>query len=288
MTTYPHHILTEAQLQQYDRDGYVLARGAVGPAVLKLARQVLERWVNDLILSWVAQGLLTDPLDAMDFEHRLVKAWDAAGRPRYQRSPRRDLVSLEMFQFLTHPDLLNLAEDLLGTGEILSHGIFNGRPKAPDQKWTDTPWHQDAQYFRDAENVHVPAFWIPLQPVNEKNSCLQMAPGLHRDVLHESYNDPETGFLGMSPEARRALKGVSIEMQPGDVLCFTQKTPHRALPNMTDAVRWSMDVRYEATPTATKSGREYGFVARSRANPAAVIPYEEWLKKWESIPRGGY
>lgn len=288
MTTTSLRKLTEKELEHYDREGYVLARGAVGPEVLQLARRVLERWVNDLIVSWVEQGLLKEPLSEVDFEHRLVQAWEAAGRPRYSRSPRRDLVGVEMFQFLTHPDLLDLAEDLLGTGEILSHGIFNGRPKAPDQKWTDTPWHQDAQYFRDAEYVHVPTLWMPLQPVTEKNSCLQVAAGLHRGVLHEGYTDPETDFLGMSPEARRALQGISIEMQPGDVLCMTQKTPHRALPNLTDAVRWSMDVRYEATPTATAGGKEMGFVARSRANPSSATGCEEWLKQWESIPRGSY
>lgn len=288
MTTKKLRKLTHEQLEQYDRDGYVLARGAAGPEVLHLARQVLERWVNDLVAAWMEQGLLKDPLSEVDFEHRLVQIWEAAGRPRYSRSPRRDLVSEEMFQFLTHPDLLDLAEDLLGTGEILSHSIFNGRPKAPDQKWTDTPWHQDAQYFRDAENVHVPTFWIPLQAVTEKNSCLQVAAGLHRGVLHEGYTDPETDFLGMTPEARRALQGISIEMQPGDVLCMTQKTPHRALANRSDAVRWSMDVRYEATPAATESGRKEGFVARSRANPPSLMPCEEWLKQWNSIVHGGY
>ena len=288
MTTRTLLKLTETQLEHYNRDGYVLARGVAGPEVLDLARQVLERWVNDLITVWVEEGLLKDPLADVDFEHRLVEAWEAAGRPLYIRSPRRDLVSVEMFQFLTHPDLLDLAEDLLGTGEILSHSVFNARPKAPDQKWTDTPWHQDAQYFRDAESVHVPTFWIPLQAVNEKNSCLQVAAGLHRGVLHEGFTDPETEFLGMSPEARRALKGISIEMQPGDVLCFTQKTPHRALSNRTDAVRWSMDVRYEATPSATATGKDHGFVARSRDNPSSALAYEEWLKLWDNIPRGNY
>ena len=282
------HVLTDDQHQQYDRDGYVLARGAAGPEVLQLARVILERWANEVIESWVKQGLLKDPLGNVDFEHRLVQAWEAAGRPRYSRSPRRDLVSPEMYRFLAHPDLVKLAEDLLGTAEVSAHGIFNGRPKSPDQKWTDTPWHQDAQYFRDAEQVHVPALWIPLQPVTENNSCLQMAAGVHRGLLHEGYNDPESEFLGMSPEARAALKGISIEMQPGDVLCFTQKTPHRALPNLSTAMRWSMDVRYEATPTATASGRQQGFVARSRTHPQSVETYGQWLKKWDGIPRGGY
>jgi len=77
-------------------------------------------------------------------------------------------------------------------------------------------------------------------------------------------------------------------MEPGDVLCFTQLLPHRALPNRSDAVRWSMDVRYEATPTATESGKKQGFIARSAVNPASVETYEQWLAKWADIPKGGY
>ena len=280
--------LSQQQLRQYRSDGYLLAREKAGSEVLALARTILERWVDQTIESWVRKGLLESPYTELDFEHRLIKAWEEAGRPRYSRSPRRDLVGPVMYRFLAHPDLLDLAEDLLGTSEIYLHGIFNARPKLPDQKWTDTPWHQDAQYFRDAENVHVVTLWIPLQRVTERNSCLQVAPGLHRGALHDNYEDQETGFIGLAPKAQAALKGISIEMNPGDVLCFTQKTPHRTLPNLSGAVRWSLDLRYEATPTVTESGRKQGFVARSRVNPQSVETCEQWLRKWENIPTGSY
>ena len=129
---------------------------------------------------------------------------------------------------------------------------------------------------------------MPLQPVTEHNSCLQVAPGLHRGPLHEGWNDPETGFLGLAPEVRDNLKGVSIEMEPGDALCFTQITPHRALPNRSNQVRWSIDVRYESTAQATETGQKQGFVAHSLSDPTAVLSYEEWLTQWEDIPAGSY
>lgn len=193
-----------------------------------------------------------------------------------------------MFDILIHPVLLALAQDLLSSSEISVHGIFNARPKLPDQIWTQTPWHQDDQYYRDAEQVHVTSIWMPIQPVTEYNSCLQVAPGLHRGPLHEGWNDPETGYLGLAPEVRDALEGVSIEMEPGDALCFTQITPHRALSNRSNQVRWSIDVRYEPTAQATAAGQKQGFVAHSPEKPGAVPTYEQWLKKWEEIPSGSY
>lgn len=280
-------ILSHENIASYELQGYLHLHGVAPADALALARTVLENWADQTIQSWVNAGLLSNSMSDVDFDHRLVVAWKAAGYPRYMRSPRRDLVSLPMYQFLCHPTLVDIAQDLLDTPEVSAHGIFNARPKLPDQHWTDTPWHQDAQYYKDAQDSHVVSMWMPLQRVTERNSCLQMATGLHRGKLFADFED-ETGFIGLSPEDRKNLRGVSIVMDPGDVLCFPQKTPHRALPNQTDAVRWSMDIRYEATTQATESGKRQGFIARSLADPTSVSTYEQWLLKWEGIPAGNY
>ena len=280
--------LTTDQRAFYCANGYLHAQNVIPPDLLALMTTVLSRWADETINRWLAQRLIDNPRPDLDFQHRLAYLWQAAGRPEYIRSPRRDLVSREMYDILVHPALLALAQDLLDTSEISVHGIFNARPKLPDQIWTQTPWHQDAQYYRDAEQVHVTSIWMPLQPVTEHNSCLQVAPGLHRGPLHEGWNDPETGFLGIAPEVRDALHGVSVEMEAGDALCFTQITPHRALPNRSNQARWSIDVRYEPTAQATAVGQKQGFVAHSPQDPNAVPTYEQWLKKWESIPSGTY
>ncbi len=280
--------VTDEQLEFYNREGYLHLSRVLPPDLLQLTEQVLGRWTDEIIRQWLAEGRIEDPRKEIDFQHRLVRVWREAGQPKYIRGPRRDLVCSEMYQILVHPVLLDLAEDLLGTPEISVHGIFNGRPKLPDQVWTRTPWHQDAQYYLDAADGHVVSLWYPLQTVTEDNSCLQVAPRMHRGVLFAGHVDEETGFRGLSHADRQGLRGISVEMETGDVLCFHQKTPHRALPNRSDAVRWSLDVRYEATEGATESGRDKGFVARSRRHPTWVIPFAEWQKRWADVPRGSY
>jgi phytanoyl-CoA hydroxylase len=282
------HILTKDQLAFYKDNRFLLVKGVIPDDVLRLARKILERWIDDLIVSWYNQGLLNSTCSEVDFERRLVVAWNLANKPKYARSPRRDLVSPYMYEFLKHQVLLDLAADLLETDEVSVHGIFNARPKLPDQKWTDTPWHQDAQYYRDAEHRHVISMWMPLQRVTEHNSCLQMAPGFYKDHLLEGTLDEESGFIGLSKEAAQTLKGVSIEMDPGDIVVFNHMMPHRALSNHSDAVRWSMDIRFEATEVATESGQKQGFVGRSLKNPSSVTNYHDWLRKWNDIPLGSY
>ena len=70
-------------------------------------------------------------------------------------------------------------------------------------------------------------------------------------------------------------------MRRGDVLFLTRYTQHASLPNLSDSVRWSFDLRYN--PVGQPTGREVfpGFVARSRANPAAELrdPHA-WAQLW--------
>ena len=281
-------MLSDEQLKQYEREGYIHLPGVVPQDALALAHTILKRWEEETVQRWVDEGMLTDPMSDLDFEHRLAQAWAKAGRPGYVRSPRRDLVSRETFHFLCHPAFVDVAEALLGTPQISVHGVFNSRPKLPDQSWTNTPWHQDAQYYTDAADLHVVSMWMPLQKVTEENSCLQVAPGVHKGELHEAWNDTESGFIGLAPDVQDTLTPESIEMEPGDLLCFTQRTPHRALPNQSDTVRWSMDIRFEATEHATESGKDRGFIARSLTDPSGVGTYAQWLALWEDQPKGTY
>ncbi|SEN16547.1 phytanoyl-CoA dioxygenase family protein [Paenibacillus sp. OV219] len=280
--------LTDEQFAFYKQHHYVVLRQIVPQQALDRATQIISKWVDELVDAWYDQKLITDKRYDLDFQHRLVELWHAAGKPKYGRSPRRDLIGEPMYQFLKEPALVDIASQLLATEDISVHGIFNARPKLPDQKWTDTPWHQDAQYYRDAEHTHVVSMWMPLQRVTEHNSCLQVAPGFFDNTLLDGEIDQETDFLGLKREDANNLIGISLEMDPGDVLCFTQLLPHRALPNRSDAVRWSMDIRYEATAVATESGMRQGFIARSPRNPELETSCDEWLGKWITIPAGSY
>ena len=281
-------ILPESSIKQYHEEGFTLAEGTICNDFIESLKTILKDWSDKTILEWKEKELIIDIEKDLPFEKRLAVLWEKAGRPKYLRSPRRDLICEDLFNILRHPTLLDIAEDILNCPNISVHGIFNARPKLPDQSWTRTPWHQDAQYYPDAAKKHVLSIWIPLQNVAESNSCLQVAPNSHNIGLFEAYNDPETGFVGLSPEDQKTMNGLSIPMKIGDALCFSQCTPHRALPNRSSSVRWSMDFRYEATNNSTEIGRKQGFKARNPESPNSLTMYKEWLDQWSSIPLGSY
>jgi len=288
-------ILTDEQIAFYHDKGWLKVENVVPPRSIELGRKVCADWVDRTVQGWVDEGLLEDDLAHLDLEHRLTVAWNEAGKPRYQRSPRRQIVSPELFEFMSEPNVIDIAEDLLGSPEVFMHGVFNLRPKLPDQRWTRTPWHQDSQYYPSIAQVHTLSIWMPLMRVTPENSCLQVAEGYHRGDMYTITEDEETGFLGISKEERASIAGIPIEMEAGDALCFTQLTPHAALPNKSDAVRWSIDLRYQSIADAMVDeynveigGRDKGFIARSEADPASAATWESWERQWEGDPYSAY
>ncbi len=279
----PFEQITPEQWERYQDEGYLHIVGIVSEDILARVEQPLRRWADAAIAGWKAQGKLDDLHENLPFDQRLNVAWFAAGKPPYQRSPRKSIVSPEVFDFMRYPAFVGLARDLIGSPNIAAHGIFNARPKLQQQHFTNTPWHQDAQYFRDCASSNIITMWIPLVDVDENNSCLQVAPGHHRDSLFDNYDDPETQFVGLSPADRAKLQGRPICMRRGDLLCFNQLMPHAALPNFTDRVRWSMDIRFEEVDVPHSLALQNGFIC-AHENPSLVeTQFEHWFaEKWQN------
>ena len=81
-----------------------------------------------------------------------------------------------------------------------------------------------------------------------------------------------------------------IHMKKGDVLLFSKKTVHSALPNLSDQIRWSFDLRYQ--PVGQPTGRDMfpGFIARSKEDPDAVLEdsstwNQMWIKARDSLAK---
>jgi ectoine hydroxylase-related dioxygenase (phytanoyl-CoA dioxygenase family) len=282
--------LTDADHASYREHGFVVMRGAVPADLLARAQALIEPWVEASVTSWQRSGLIADTFGDDDFWHRFLNAWIAAGKPHFRRSPNHFLINAAMYEFIRSRALLNIAEQVLGTTELSMHGIFNARPQLPRHEDTMTPWHQDSQYWsldygeeRDVERqTHVVTLWMPLQEVDATSGTLQVMS--RRDtgdvVFAPQLRDYErTGFLEIAPEDVARYPARAMRMAPGDVLIFNQRTPHGAAPNEIDRIRWSVDIRYEATATATVVGRKYGFVAQSLNDPAAETSLADWLKK---------
>jgi len=281
--------LSEEQLASYRTEGYLLVRGAVPPEILEEGWALYEPWLDSIVDEWLAEGLITAKPSGGPVGERFYEAWKEAGRPVFRRRPFRHLINEAAYRFLVRPVFLDLATQLLGTPEISMHGVYNGRAQPPGCEWARPPFHQDAHFWNsdvglaDAEpDKHVVTMWFPLQPVDARSGCLQLIS--QADCGHGMFprvkdDYDETSYVGMRPQDAENYPHRPMPMSPGDILLFTQKTPHAVMPNEADHVRYSYDLRYEATGDATAVGAKYGFVARSLADPSSVTPAAEWVKK---------
>jgi phytanoyl-CoA hydroxylase len=288
--------LSEVDRAHYREHGFVVLRSIVPPELLARAQTLIEPWVEATVAAWRADGLIAEDFENRDFWHRFLDAWNAAGRPHFRRSPNRFLINAGMYDFMRSQPFLQIAEALIGTPDLSLHGIFNARPQLPRHEATMTPWHQDSQYWdldyggkeSDVERkTHVVTMWMPLQDVDESTGALQV---ISRQDTRDAVFAPDpldferTGFLRILPAEVVRHTILPLPMSRGDILLFNQRTPHSAAANLADRVRWSVDIRFEATAGATVIGRKYGFVAQSRTDPATETSLDEWLKKCPASP----
>lgn len=266
-------MLTGEEVAAYERDGFLIRRGIIDKETLAGLQAVFEDAVDRLADSWVEAGVITDPARDELFDQR----WNVlrAQLPAmYATAWRRILVSPAVYALWQHPALLETAHALVGD-DLIAHAIWNGRPR--DSGGLETQrihWHQDAHYYKqwDAADGKLMSAWLPLVPVDATVGCLEVAPGSHKQGLVPQV--PSVNGLRTVPDEYIPAEPLVAEMEPGDVLFFTDLTLHRALDNVGGRVRWSIDIRYgEATePVMRKSGRGYRI---------GVDSFDDWNAKYQ-------
>lgn len=271
--------LTAAQLDAFAKDGCLVLRDRLPGDVIDAIRGVFSRTVEDLATEWREEGRIQDLCSDLPFETRYAALREQMPA-RFPTSWRRVLVSEPVYDLWRRPEIIEPVRSILGD-EVFAHGIWNGRPREPKQPVQTVDWHQDAHYYKDwsPEDGKLITCWIPLVPVDERTGCLQTVPGSHLRGLLEPTRTP-TGLLTVDPEAVEGA-AVSFDMEPGDILLFTDLTLHRALPNESDYVRWSIDIRFGQATPAIMSKTRLGYRCFSGSDPAEVEPFEQWAAKYE-------
>ena len=197
-----------------------------------------------------------------------------------------------MYKYFKNPYFLRIAEHLIGTTELSMHGVYNGRAQPPHSPWATPGWHQDSQFWDEdfgeetdkARKTHVLTLWFPLHYVDEKSGCLQVisleqTKGQVFPHFPQDYDN--TGFLGMDQDLANSFPKEQFYMNAGDALALSQINLHKASNNLANQMRYSYDIRYEATATRTTVGKKYGFIAQSLEDPDSETPMNEWVKRRE-------
>ncbi len=216
-----------------ERDGYLFIRGLLPrEAIMAVRKRLLEK---------AAAGGWLDPAEPI--ERGIANPAAACKDPeeRYMRVFRHLWADEALHRLRTHPDVIALFTRIFGEPP-LAHPMFVQRnifPQSADFDFT-TGIHQDRVHIGGATSY---AMWMPLGDCPREKGALAVAAGSHRSGILET--KVGTGAGGMDISVPIPGTWVTGAFQAGDALIFADVTVHKALPNLTRAIRQSFDARFQ-------------------------------------------
>jgi ectoine hydroxylase-related dioxygenase (phytanoyl-CoA dioxygenase family) len=294
--------LSEAELAQFEEQGYLVVRELFDPVhdldpIIEEYKGVLDRLAQELY----ERGEIASIYAEMPFGQRLVRIYQESGKVHAQyfdfSLPQGGVtedtplwVGPAVFRALTNPRLLDAVESIVGP-EIYSNPVQHVRIKPPEHltprdangnlQLGATPWHQDnGVVLEEADETEMLTVWFPLLDAPVEAGPLQVIPYSHRQGLR-THCPGRVGGLAIPDQLLEMDEAVAVPLKRGDALFLHRRTCHNSLPNVSENIRWSFDLRYNPIGQATGRGVFPGFVARSRANPASELhDAAAWAELW--------
>lgn len=301
--------ITQADKQTFADQGFLHVKGLLdaerdlGPLHTEY-QMVVANAADDM----VAKGIIPSTHADLPFDERvgaLYEQSDGAIHRYLDISLPQKGVTLEtplhcgpaIFAIMRHPKLLDAVEAFIGP-EVYSNPTQHVRIKPPAKRLENhttisseigtTVWHQDqGTVTADSDETNLLTVWIAVTEATRENGCLLVAPGSHRGGLAVHCHDARKNFGGQAiPDRLVGEERVALEAEPGDVIFLNKMTMHASLPNRTDRLRWSLDLRYNPIGQPTGRGWFPGFVARSRSAPETELTSAaSWQALWAEARR---
>jgi hypothetical protein len=311
------HHLARDQIRSFEENGYLAIEGLLLEADLAPLEEEYGQLLDGVAADLYARGEITSRFEALAFGRRFGRILGEFPELHRYFNISLPLINGEIneaefvmhdgpaaFGLLRNRKLLDVAESLLG-GELTSNPVQQVRMKPPlrsmDPQRAEhsnvgaTTWHQDTVALTpDADETRMLTIWVAMTEASVENGCLMSIPGSHKGgtvqhcpgkrIAAEMYV-PDVLIGGRKPQP--------LPLGKGGVILFDKNNIHCALPNRSDGLRWSFDLRYSVTGDPTGRPAFPGFVARSRANPVSELRDPvAWKKSWatarEAILSGAY
>lgn len=225
--------LTEAQVDQYWRDGCVFPIRVMSEATAAGLRSRLEEF----------ERKTGGPLKG-DLRHKshLLFSWlgDLV----------RDERVVDAIEDLHGPDLL-----------CWTTNFFIKEAHNP----AFVSWHQDSTYW-GLDKPDVVTAWIALTPSNKANGAMGFIPGTHtREQIPHRDTFAQNNLLTRGQEVAVDVDesaAVTIELRPGEMSLHHVRLVHGSPPNLSDDRRIGFAIRYVPTSVAQVAGEDSATLVR--------------------------
>jgi len=238
-------MLTTDQIEQFQRDGAIVAENAVTPEQLDALRHEFETWVEESRSEHAAYGQICDGRPRFDLEDD-----HAPDRPSLRRVASPTDISATYAAIAFDSAMTDMAADLVGPNVRFHHAKVNS--KLPRTK-TVVKWHQDFPFDPHSNDDTLTALLF-LDDVTAENGPLMIAPGSHKGPLLSHYqNGVFTGAIDDEASAEFEAQAVPCTGPAGAVCLMHSRVAHASKANNSDAPRTLYIVTYAAADAAPLS-----------------------------------
>ncbi|MGZ5202861.1 MAG: phytanoyl-CoA dioxygenase family protein [Telluria sp.] len=273
--------MTQAQREQYQRDGYLVLPGFKSSGEIAALRERAAQIVDAFDPNESRSVFTTREQRADDWflgSDNTVRcffeeeAFDQHGQLRQAKALSINKIGHAMHdldpvfsRFTRDPKLAAVARELgLEQPQVWQSMYIFKQPGIGGE----VRWHQDATFF-ETTPISVTTFWFALEDASIDNGCLWVEPGGHRGPLRERFvrdgDHIAMEKLDATPWPDDSV-AVPLECKAGSLVCFHGLLPHYSAPNRSPVSRHAFTLHATDARTAYSSRnwiqRDASFPAR--------------------------
>lgn len=265
-------VLSEAQQQQFWKDGYLVVENVVDVDCLKSMRDDFSAWVEESRSYSKPYGETLDGRARFDLE-----PGHQAESPALRRVSAPVEVSPAYFDAMASSRMTECVAELIGPNVKFHHSKINS--KLPGGK-TEVKWHQDFPFTPHSNDDIITAL-LMVDEVTLENGPLEVVAGSHTGEIHGLWHDGVfTGAVDDSITEDCLQKAITCVGAAGSVCLMHSRLLHGSAPNLSEHPRtlficvYSAEdaVPYSSNPVPTRF--EGLIVAGEQTNKVRSIPYE--------------
>jgi hypothetical protein len=258
-------MLTNEQVAQFQRDGFLLGPRVLGDAQIETLRDELKRVIENhdtLERKPVRLSNLSGRADAPVWQ--IVNIWEAS-------EPFHELIA--------QPTIVGEIAQLTGARELrIWHDQIQYKPATTGGV---NMWHQDAPLWPVLAPMTEVSAWVALDDVDEENGCMWMVPGSHRWGNQIAYLQTLPDFGAMPGEwAGHALRKVSRPVRAGQVHYHHALTWHGSPANQSDRPRRAIALHYMTQETRHVASGEHIMQPFIAAKDGEKVEGEHFPQVW--------
>lgn len=231
-------VLTNQQIEQFHKDGYLLLENAIPADKLALLRDDFDQWVEQSRSESENYG------ETIDGRSRFsLQPGHTAEQPALRRIASPNELSDHYLDVMRTSPAVDAVCELFGPNLRFNNAKVNS--KLPGAQ-TAVKYHQDFQFELHTNDDLMTVLYF-IDEVTSENGPLEVVPGSHKGPLHELWhNGVFTGAVSPEVEAQAKSASVPCKGPAGSACLMHTRLLHGSAPNRSNDPRTLFICAYNA------------------------------------------